>query len=748
MDLVSAISDLDITLSDEATERILAEGPIISKKDYDTGADLLFDNARRRMSFFTGLINMSNDSDPRYKKIKNQVLNARNFFIQDFFLASYHYHKENIIQNIYNASNNSKQDIFSDYHEFKKQIEYFTERRDSSPEGSESRNMAQRRLDILNRSFNTLKRKLDFIEHIETSEWNPPTMDDDIIPMAERDDDFVSKVVKRYEKSQKFAHAAPDWFLTLAKSFNLDHFDNTDPNTEIDPRNKRWRDMAAMYMLDNYDQNGHVSRALKALELYWAQMTVGIDDIENSYENSVIDFYIQGNTNYRPKLKTKNLMSIPPSRLNEGMNGFFDDVFKVIKAPFDFVGSSIEDIYDFVDETIVGKVLKPALKNFEKLGKKTLKALTELGDDVIEEMGRQLKKVNFRNIVKLAKSALTIGFQLNAKLVEVAMGTSIGKRVDKWTGGLLGAYGRLNKVVVVSVRDGTHKVDWEQTLYDGLLLGSAVFAGAAITMATAGTTAVGDATDLDQSAFGKLVLQAGQTYATGGAASAQAFATATAKKEAQKVATDTIVRNTDVSRNLVDPFVSVGSNSTIDSIQGNNAFGDAFKERAQEKAQEVAKNRANQILKEKTKGIVTLDRVEKAYSLKDKNVEQIVDEAKKEYQKKITEIKDKATDPEYLKKKAKAEMDRQIEKKLNDVYGLAEKYGQDMVRYLFAKYGPQYDYDAFIEPNDFLQYQVYVVEEDQRLFYNVQYPDDVSRLKFASAGIAVLGLAYFALGDA
>lgn len=736
MNLAQAISDLDITLDQEAIERILYTRPVVYKRAFNNSVVDELKEAQKRVNFFSGLIAMSDDKDSDYAKFKTEIINARNYFVQDLFLAQYNYHREFVLQNCYRNTENSKQAINDQLADILDQIEALENRLQVERHDQSSKEAIDRRLKLLRRTANRLDSRLQMIAKLEEASWKPATMDDDIVPIAEKDNIYISDALKIYERNAKFSHLVPDWILELAKFYNVDHFENVSNNTELDPRNPQWVKQAKDFVLVSYNQGGHFERCLKALELYWMQMTMGVDDIEDNYQESVINHYLNSNAAYIMSLNPDQLKYISPSELDNSMSG-----------PFDFVKKFFKEVkrgFDAFKDSFAGELLSGAFKGIKKIGESTLEALSKLPEKTIKEMKRQLDKVNFRNIVKLAKSALTIAFELNAKLIESAMKYSAFQKLDQWTGGIIGAYGRLNRVVVVAVHDGVHKVNWKQTLVDLALVGAAVLAGAAVLYTSTATTAVGDVTGLDETEAGRLVLQAGKTFVTGGAGSAQAFAVNVGTTKAVEIGTDTIVRNTSISRELASPLLSVGAASTVTAIQGNAAFSDAVKENAINKSKEIAKNRANQILKEKTNGLVTLDRLERVYSLKDKSVEDIVAEAKKDFNNAVAKIDDRAN-REYLVKKLQAEADRQIAKKLDEAHGLAKKYGEDMVKYLFAKYGPQYDYDAFIEPNDFLQYQFYVVEENQRLFYMIEY-ESSERFVLASVGVALLGLTYLAMG--
>ncbi|MEN6293229.1 MAG: hypothetical protein ABFD07_14620, partial [Methanobacterium sp.] len=82
--------------------------------------------------------------------------------------------------------------------------------------------------------------------------------------------------------------------------------------------------------------------------------------------------------------------------------------------------------------------------------------------------------------------------------------------------------------------------------------------------------------------------------------------------------------------------------------------------------------------------------------------------------------------------------DTKLKVDMDKVYKLSDKYGPKVFEYLFNKYGPRFDYDDLITPDDFLNYQIHVTTPGRRIT-KINYLSS-NPANFALAGILGVGI--------
>lgn len=747
------LSNIDIDFDSLDMDLILKDNFFLEKTDLSDKYSTLFLKAKTQLEYFIGL-----DALTRDKEWKNISVFLKNKAIERFFVAKFRYHQEMVLQQFYGKESHHKGQLLTMVEAEESRLETQKMLMNKHPEGSKEYLSWKERIAIMQRTVESAKAKLKVIDFAErTAEsWQPPTFED-LKPFAKGENIYYSEALTKYEKSMKHTHLLPDWVIEYAKYFNLEHKKYVDPNADVNPRDFRWIEFTRRTLQKENNNNKHFDLMVEALEKYWSQVTIGFKDIEDKYLDRTIEDYL--------KDFSGELVELNQANLNVStMGGFFDDLLKVVLSPVQMFATSFAK--KVLDKT-VGKVIPS--KYYAPLSK-----LTEVQVAVLQG---KLDKEQFRKAVEATKDVGKFAVSLQFKLQKISVelwrdvarevtGTErTFKDIDRYTGGLITSYERLNKTAAIVVdSEGKAKVDWRVTLIDAMKIGAVVAGGSFVSvLVTTGVNAVADKTNLDETTWGRYTIEVGRAYVLGGPEAISKVAVkkgvmigadeagitktklgrelamagaeyvvsegqtagAFAKNYSQQRGKQVAVAQTEkkVARETGSPEVgaafgastsaAIGPVGTQKAIDNNSTFSERFKKVAKSKSVEIARKRADEKLKEKV-GFTTRD-IERVYNLRDKKVQDIIDEAKSDYQKGLQKIKDRAN-ADYLKGKLEAETDRFIQKRIDETYNTVEKYGQDFLRYLMWKYGPQWDYDRFIVPNDYLMYQIYIIPPNQRLF--------------------------------
>jgi len=225
-------------------------------------------------------------------------------------------------------------------------------------------------------------------------------------------------------------------------------------------------------------------------------------------------------------------------------------------------------------------------------------------------------------------------------------------------------------------------------------------------------------------------------------------------KGGSTIATNSVVNSTGLKDTKYGRAVAeVGVNSAVGTIQSNESFSQVMRDKAEDKLKEIARKEANEFVKEKTG--VSLNTIEKAYDMasdasnSDKTLSDLVDMAKagveKAYEKALTQYQN--LNSEEVMNKVSAEADRALRKQVDNAFKHSDKWGEELFNYLFAKYGPQKDYSQLVTPDDYLNYQIYAPNPNDRILDLVYV--NKNKNKVAMAGLALIGgtVAYLTLND-
>jgi hypothetical protein len=362
-------------------------------------------------------------------------------------------------------------------------------------------------------------------------------------------------------------------------------------------------------------------------------------------------------------------------------------------------------------------------------------------------MGKQLQ-VGIKNIHVLNKLDLYSGGLLTSgsNLMQVQKDIAAGKKVDR-------TYILMRAVDYVKVA-------------------GAVAAGPIMVAATTGGEFLIQETELGESSIGRGIVRttvtAAAIYSSGGSdiaskegqragmkegakitakqainVAAQREAKATAFRELEKNA----IRHTVIGKSEIGKTaLHLGIGATADAIYNDNSVSKAVQDAAVKEATAVSKARADRQLQKIDKNL-TVDNLASVYKLKDKDLAQIMKDGRQKFEDDVKNGR--------LTEKAKLEADRyvkrEINKKFQDELG---KYSKEFLDYLMWKYGPKWNYDYDITPQDYILYQdwyYYYQQQAQPRVFQYQYIISKAKKRTAiligSGALAAGVLAWMALED-
>lgn len=465
----------------------------------------------------------------------------------------------------------------------------------------------------------------------------------------------------------------------------------------------------------------------ESFDLHWKQISNGISEIQAQFIDTTIQAFLAGTESEYVH------GNVPDAEIRVvTMDGFFSSISRSWNR---FRETYVDPVGDFVESSVgktfdasIGKII-PA-KYYDKL-----KGLTS---GSLQILAGKISGDNLNKVLNGVKVFVLVGNRLTDEMVRVALRVGPIQSLDKYSGGLITSAKNLNKVTIKVVdSNGKARIDWRRTAFDALKVGMALAGGIGAVMLATGTNLVGEKTGLSDTEWGNAVLGVGGAYLTGNVP-LDTIAKQEAMAFAQNEGVKTLIKNTALGKSsLGRTALELGVKSTMATIDSNQGFDEIIKENAKNKAQEVAKNRVNELISLKSKGLLDVDRLQKLYNLKDKSLEQMIADGQEEYKEAVKKIADRANEA-YIKEKLQAEMDRKLVQGMDEAYGLGQKYGKDLLIHLIKKYGPHPDYDAYVVPEDFIDFQINVVDMSKP-FTGVKYGS--TKILIAGAIAAAVGAA-------
>jgi len=678
-----------------------------------------------RYNFYTGLALKTNDKSP----MKYALIDMRNLYLVEYYRGAFLYFKELMIAYINSVDNVKGRFAISKFaKESKALIESLTQLRDmASPE---AKNLWQIRIDeTIAQSLDTLN-LLEVYDAIEASTWEAPRIEE-IKDIADFENLKYSEALEKYMLINNGLHLVPDWLIKLS-SYLLGKYGGQGLPSDFVNLSR-----ATVYCTENLNPMNVANNMFNAINSCWLQMTFGIKEIEESYIKGTIDNFIK--TVYQPYYSyPTNLTSINPDfdqySEDQMMSGFFSKVFKsivrVIKAPIELVAKPI---------------LTPVFKSIgiEKyLPFNMIDKLYQIPMDAAQRLATLIEKPSLRNAIAVAKVPATAMARMNSIVIDEARKYGPVNQMDKWTGGLLASFERLNEVEIVFIEsEGKAEINWALVAFDLIKIGAVAMAGggAIQILSQAGYQGLVTETGLAKSnnEFIKLAVVSGAAFvgnasagvASGSNVAISQVASQSAVQGTSMYATDragnVLVKETPLGKSETGrTFASLGADLTGKAVLATGGQGNFSQE-----AQKTALNKINEVALAKASQKVGID---------PKLTLQILDEAKALYDGKVNEG--------YIADKAKAETDRFVQKRMDEAYGTVQKYGEDFATYLLNKFGLMPDYDEVITPQDFYAYQMFIVRPGKS-FLTIDYTASRKKLYLTVGGLAALAGAYFLIGD-
>lgn len=230
------------------------------------------------------------------------------------------------------------------------------------------------------------------------------------------------------------------------------------------------------------------------------------------------------------------LDEIPEEYVDYYEMGFFKKLFKAILSP---IQKFHQSVFNVVFKNTIGSSL--IRKNIPSSLYNNLAGLSQASSNIL--VGK-IDKKNLRNAVKYA---IRMGAEMQRPFTEITraqynalMSTSIGRDLDKYSGGLATSFRNLN-TMSTDIAKG-REIDYKARAIDGLKVGLAAAGGASAVAISTGTNLVGDKTGLNKSSTGRLILSAGAAVAGGANANTVASTTVKtfAKQQVQKTVMPTV----------------------------------------------------------------------------------------------------------------------------------------------------------------------------------------------------------------
>ena len=365
-----------------------------------------------------------------------------------------------------------------------------------------------------------------------------------------------------------------------------------------------------------------------------------------------------------------------------------------------------------------------------------------------------LKPSNFRDVVKGFVDIALIEVRISNMVLTEVEKTSIGKGLNKYTGGLLTSFHTLGSVAIVletnTLAGGHEKIDWKKTLMAAISVAAAVASGGTAVAIMAATNVVGEETGLNKTALGSGLLTA--AVVASGSADFSSGLEAAAVSGGTQLGTKALINNTALGQTeLGRDAATLGVNVSAGMINDNAVFSDVLKNDALSMLKSVV---TKQVIKDLTpkrtvatrKPIVrktvvkrvpvknTIKKIQADGTVKVvetgttsmavvadavdlsayETIDEIIQEAKDFYTSEIKNLGNVKIDA-LTENNLCADADHVILKRMEDVYGFTSLYGEKLATFVLFKYGPKEDYSHTITPDDYLNYQITNYKETDRL---------------------------------
>ena len=671
-----------------------------------------------------------------------ELYNQKSHFIRQYYLSAILFYQEcTIVGFLYNPTNNLenlKEFISLNETNIPNQKKALDNKRLSIGETAYAEELEK--IAYLERMLVTAKARYKYLSLAYEGKWTPPTFDT-LKEYAVKNDLTYSRAVYELSEKSRQTLCIPDWVLAIAEMYNVIQ-KQEEPMTELNPYDARWiRKAKEVINLESEGVNYTAQKLFKAIDEYWIALTMGITDIEDFYLDAVIqkalaedsspigDFLITNDYNLVDFSEDLNKINASSSATplqgyyvansmggyDYAMGGFFSKVWKGVKGAVKSVVKVAQKITG-----VVAKATKSALDNTlgRVLPKSIYDKISNFTDASLNIMSLHFDKKNFRGVVEGVMDYALLPSRINKEIMKTAMKSGFVRDIDKYSGGILTSWNNLNKAPI-TLRNGG-KINWQQLAIDAIKVGLAVYAGQSF-FTNVATNYVGTETGLNKTSLGAGILSASALIATG-----QSDLATQATGGATRLGTNAVVNNTGLGKSTLGRTVAeIGVASSVQSVQSNEAFSQIMRDRAEDKIKEVAKKTADKELAKATGTSlintnlltsVTTDVYQ--FATGEKTIGDLLQETKDHYANEISKLGDKLDN--ITQEQVDKEADRFLQKRINEVYGVADKFGDKMAEYLMKKYGPREDYDSVVTPDDYLNYQLYNNNNNDRIF-NVVY---------------------------
>ena len=465
------------------------------------------------------------------------------------------------------------------------------------------------------------------------------------------------------------------------------------------------------------------------------------------------------------------------------MGGFFSDIVRAVTKPVKKAFKEVKKVVSPITGKLVEElspleklVLRPVAQTlrkgiYEVIPKEVFDGLWKFTKMPGHLVQGKLSAKDFRNAIRGAirfnmyiVSGGKVGQSIQKKQSQFVRqsikNNSILSDLDKYSGGLLTS-GQNILDMDREIAQGK-KID---TLYilmrtiDGLKVYGAVTGGAFGVAANVAVNYAAEETSLGESSTGRLALQivgtAGAIYASSGWVDApkgtvqnqlgikvfdktkrvtmqealKQAAIGESKNVAKRVAAREAIKQTNLENSEIGKAaITIGVESTVDSIDSTQGVSDIFKDRAKAKAVQVSQERADKKLADIDPNI-SVKNLNRIYKAKDKNLVDIMADAKNKF---VEDVKSGRAKDRVIK-----EVDRFVVRELQEQFAdTLGHYGEEMLGFLMWKYGPKWDYDYHVVPQDYIDYQFWILRRNpnDRLL-RVNYG---SKALLAGAGVALV----------
>lgn len=475
-------------------------------------------------------------------------------------------------------------------------------------------------------------------------------------------------------------------------------------------------------------------------------------------------------------------------------------IVKVIEKIGSVVAGIVKTVYDKTKKLateLAGEIRKGLENTLGRILPESIwSKIRNLTDVALDIVSLNISKDTLKKAVRGITDIMLFPLRVNEEMFKFLDKQGALKYLDKYSGGLFTSYRNLVNVPM-QIQAG-ETINWKMVLIDALKVGATVFAigGAVSLYQEIGKYGFQEYMKRNSTGISLIdgALTAGYMILSGQTTFSQAVT------DGSKVmGTKTLINNTGLGNSSLGRTVaSMGASATVTSIASNTAFNDEAKKLAEIEAKKFMASKAQKEVLEAS-GIklpqkyadalsnsaynyitntsinINDDGFYKDWMKVDINASSIINKVTKEAQNGFENAKEAITklanydysklapeDRNYLDKMgiiaedlkdgAKSAYnkageyvqkiaDAKLKVDMDDVYKLSDKYSPKLFGYLWDKYGPRFDYDDLITPEDFLNYQIHVVTPGRRITKINWLSTNPANFALAGIlGVAVVGL--------